>query len=246
MTARMTAKRVRMRAIVMAMAPTATETHAEFIQRQADAQVADKAVPPNPTMLAMIKPVLKLTIKMVCPYKALEKQKCFMRRKMHKPADMKTRIFVNHLHRINFNELPQLPPFATGQELSNDQLLDIILFGIQKSWVKEMDKQDFDPFDREDIQAVIQSCECMESAEDTNHTQKSGSTSKNSHKKTMFSNNKGKPSKSNSKWCECHKTHTHDTSKCSVLKKMKEGERNNSSDKKPYDKKPYNKSKNVD
>jgi hypothetical protein len=140
----------------MAMAPTATEMQVEFIRHQADAQVADKAVPPDPATLAMIELALKSTIKMVCPYKALEKQKRFMRCKMRKPADMKTRIFVNHIHQINFNELPQLPPFVTGQELSNDKLLDIILFGIPKSWVKEMDKQDFDPFDREDIQAIIE------------------------------------------------------------------------------------------
>jgi hypothetical protein len=189
-----TAKRACTIAIVMAMAPTATETHAEFLQRQADTQVADKAVPPNPATLAMIEPALKLTIKMLCPYKALEKQKHFMCCKMCMPADMKTRIFVNHLHQINFNEIPQLPPFTTGQELSNNKLLDIILFGIPKSWVREIDKQDFDPFDREDIQAVIQFCERMESAEDTDHTQKSGLTLKNSHKKMRFSNNKGKPS----------------------------------------------------
>jgi hypothetical protein len=184
----------------------------------------------------MIEPALKSTIKMVCPYKALEKQKRFMRCKMRKPADMKTRIFVNHLHRINFDEIPQLPPFATGQELSKDKLLDIILFGIPKSWVKEMDRQDFDPYEREDIQAKIQFCERMESAEDSNHTQKSGSTSKNSNKKTRFSNNKGKPLKGNGKWCEYHKTNTHNTSECSVMKMMKESERNNSSNKKPFNK----------
>jgi hypothetical protein len=120
--------------------------------------------------------------------------------------------------------------------LSNGKLLDIILFGIPKSWVKEMDKQDFDPFLWEDIQAVIQFCECTESAEDTDHTQKSGLTSQNSHKKTRFSNNKGKPSKGNGKWCEYHETNTHNTNKCSVLKKMKEDGRNNSSHKKPFNK----------
>jgi hypothetical protein len=49
---------------------------------------ANKALPPDPATLDMIKPVLRDTIKMVCPYKALEKQKRFMRRKMSKPADI--------------------------------------------------------------------------------------------------------------------------------------------------------------
>jgi hypothetical protein len=125
---------------------------------------------------------------------------------------------------------------VTGQELSNNKLLDIILFDIPKSWVKEMDKQDFDPYKREDIQAVIQFCERMESAEDSDHTQKLGSNSKNSNKKTRFSNNKGKPSKGNGKWCKYHKTDTHDTSECSVLKNMNESGRSSSSDKKPFNK----------
>jgi hypothetical protein len=147
-----------------------------------------------------------------------------MRYKMRKPADMKIRIFVNHLHRINFDELPQLPPFDSGQELSNNKLLDIILFGIMKSWVKEMDRQDFDPFCKSDVQAVIQFYKQIELSEDVHDSnQKAGTTTKNSHKKTKFSNNKGKPSMGNGKWCKYHKTNMQDTSKCFVLKKMKEG-----------------------
>jgi hypothetical protein len=102
-----------------ATATVAAETENEFINCQANAQVTDKALPVDPATLNMIKPALRDTIKMVCPYKALEKQKRFMRRKMRKLANMRIRIFVNHLHRINFDELPQLPPFATDQELSN-------------------------------------------------------------------------------------------------------------------------------
>jgi hypothetical protein len=172
MMAQQNAKTAHSRAAVAALrwfartATVAAETADKFIRRQADAQVANKALPPDPATLDMIEPALKDTIKMVCPYKALEKQKRFVRRKMRKPPDMKIRIFVNHLHWINFDEIPQLPPFATGQELSNDELLDIILFGIPKSWVKEMDKQDFDPFVREDIQTLVQFCERMESVED--------------------------------------------------------------------------------
>jgi hypothetical protein len=122
--------------------------------------------------------------------------------------------------------------------LSNDELLDIVLFGIPKSWVKEMDRQDFDPFAMEDIQTLVQFCERMESAEDFQDTSnKQGSNSKNSYKKTKFSNNKGKPCKGSGKWCEYHETDTHDTSECSVLKKMKESSgRSNSSDKKPFNK----------
>jgi hypothetical protein len=115
-------------------------------------------------------------------------------------------------------------------------------------WVKEMDKQDFDQFAREDIQMLISFCKRMESAEDFhNNSNKQGSNSRNSHKKTKFSNNKGKLTKGSGKWCEYHKTNTHDMSECSVLKKMKESGRNNSSDKKPFNKnKTWTKKSNED
>jgi hypothetical protein len=61
-----------------ATATVVAETANEFLRQQADAHVADEALPPDPATLAMIKPALKDTIKMVCPYKALEKQKRFM------------------------------------------------------------------------------------------------------------------------------------------------------------------------
>jgi hypothetical protein len=104
-------------AVMLHQPATATapaKTQADFVVRQAKAQVANKAVDADPAMVTMMKPALQSTMKMVCPYKALEKKKCFMRRKMRKPADMKIRIFVNQLHRISFDELPQLPPFACG------------------------------------------------------------------------------------------------------------------------------------
>jgi hypothetical protein len=217
MIACQTAKTVHTRAIVAGLRRRAATA---MVTAETQNEVADKAVPPDAATLAMIKPVLRSTIKMVCPYKALEKQRCFMRCKMRKPADMKIRTFVNHLHRINFDELPQLPPFETGQELSNNKLLDIILFGIPKSWVKEMNRQDFDPFAREDIQMLILCCKCMESAEDLHdNNNKPGSNSKNSHKKTKFSDNKGKPTKGSGKWCEYHKTDMHDTSECLGVEK---------------------------
>jgi hypothetical protein len=102
-----------------------------------------------------------------------------MRRKMRKPADMRIRQFVNHLHQINYKELPQLPPFGNNQPLLQDELLDIVLYGIPKSWVKEMDRQDFDPFKQTTLMQVVDFCEHLESAEEFNPQQqkrKSGST----------------------------------------------------------------------
>jgi hypothetical protein len=181
---------------------------------------------------------------MVCPYKALEKQKRFMRRKMRKPADMKTRMYVNYLQRINYDELPMLPPFGAAQSLSVDELLDILLYGIPKSWITEMDKQDFDPFAKS-IAQVVDFCERMESAENyTTVTSKKVAASP--AKKGKFHKAQGKSSSSNGdKWCEYHESNTHNTSECTVLNKLKASKKNNSSDKKPSAKKDW-KSKSND
>jgi 5-formyltetrahydrofolate cyclo-ligase len=96
--ARQMAKRARTIAIVTALVQGAAETPEEFLVRQSNAQVADEGVPSDPPTLAMIELALRATINMVCPYKALEKQKRFMRCKVRKPADMEIRFFVNHLH----------------------------------------------------------------------------------------------------------------------------------------------------
>ena len=53
--------------------------------------------------------------------------------------DMKVRIYMQHLLRMKMGELEMLPPFRADQILSNDELLDIVLYGTLKSWQKEMD-----------------------------------------------------------------------------------------------------------
>ena len=168
-----------------------------------------------------------------CPYKALEKQKRFMRRKMRKPADMTTRTYVNILMRMNAEELIRLPPFKTNQGLGMDELIDIVCYGIPKSWVKKMDEHDFDPYQKSLVQ-LIAFCERMESAEDFDKNAASSKPTATSNKK---SSKKHKPTRSNhkggSKWCDFHEVDTHDTSECETLKKLKAARAAGSSDKKP-------------
>ncbi len=74
-------------------------------------------------------------IKYMAPFKALPRQRRFMRRKMRKPADMKIREYVNLLKRMNNEELANFPPnFDTNQKLSDEDLLDIVSYAIPKSW----------------------------------------------------------------------------------------------------------------
>ena len=157
-------------------------------------------------------------IKLICPYKALEKQKRFMRRKMRKPADMKTRTYVNHLHRINYEELPLLPPFKEKQHIADDELLDILLYGLPKSWIKEMDRQDFEPY-TELMARTVDFCERLELAEDFHPDIAKKSSNKN--KKAKKSHGSSKKNDDGDKWCEYHESSTHNTSECSVLKRLK-------------------------
>lgn len=166
----------------------------------------------------------------VCPYKALAKQKRFMRRKMRKPADMPVRVYVNRLIDINNNEIPHLPPFDRAQVLEDDELVDIITFGLPKSWINKMDEHDFDPF-ASDINGILSFCERMESAEESDKYSSSkpaAQEKKTSKKHKPHSHHSGK------KWCEYHEVDTHNTKDCQTLKKLKA--KSSGSEDKPYHK----------
>jgi hypothetical protein len=172
-------------------------------------------------------------IRQVCPYKCLEKQKRFMRRKMRKPADMKVRTYVNHVHRVNFEELPYLPPHLQTQVLPNDEVIDLVMYGLPKSWVKEMDRQDFDPFRTNSVWDLVDFCERLESSEDftgdlaqKNKNSKNGKKPKHGHSKKQ----------DGEKWCEYHESNTHNTIDCEVLKKLKAGKQGGDGKKPPFNK----------
>ena len=174
----------------------------------------------------------------ICPYKALEKQKRFMRRKMRKPADMTTRTYVNNLARINDEELRYLPPFNANQGLGADEVVDIICYGIPKSWMKRMDEFDFDPFTAA-LPDLIAFCERMESAEDFEKgpdTKQSASNNKKLSKKHKSNRN---TSQKGDKWCAYHESTSHNTEDCEVLKKLKASKGSGSDNKPPYKNKTW-------
>ena len=204
--------------------PTA-ETQAEWEARREIAYRTNVTAPVSDPTTAMVTMSARFAAGSVLPYKALERQKRFMRRKMRKPVDMKIRQYVSHLTRINSDELPHMPPFLPDQQLSGDEILDIVMFGIPKSWEKEMAKQDFDPFrNGATLRQLVEFCERLEAVEDTPTVQRNNTTTSN--KKTKFQGNKGKTIKPEGKWCAFHESNTHDTSECTVLKKMKDAKKN--------------------
>ncbi len=187
--------------------------HAAAQQRAAD--VVPVPALRNEDVLAGIAEVVRAQ----APYKALEKQKRSMRRDMRKPANMKIRTYVNHMIRINQDELPHLPPFRANQQLTPDELTDIVCFGLPKSWIRKMDEHNFDPLEH-DIMQVVAFGERMEAAEDFDP---------NAERKPAANNGK-KPSKKHKtvrnnggdKWCHFHETDTHNTAECETLKRLKE------------------------
>ena len=52
-----------------------------------------------------------------------------------KPLDMSVKQHIMHSCRINTEEIPRCPPvFDNTQCLSDDEIIDILLFGTPKSW----------------------------------------------------------------------------------------------------------------
>lgn len=166
----------------------------------------------------------------MAPHKALAKQKRWMRRFCRKPADMTIRVFTNHVTRINDDEIPILPPFnGDSQKLSEDEIIDIILNGIPRSWMREMDKQGFDPVEKS-LSDVIHFCERMEATEDFEPVRKDGKTK--SDNKSKSHKDKGNSS-GGGKYCLLHGKDSHNTDDCLVLQKKAKALRDNNGERKP-------------
>ena len=158
------------------------------------------------------------------PAKVLAKVKRQMRREMRKPVEMKVRAYCQYLVRLNQNDLPNLPPFKTGQELTQDELLDILLYGTPRSWQNEMDRQGFDPIEK-GFYPTMEFMENLEGLEEKSLAQESSSTSKSKDK----SKSKGKDGENSAKkkathYCSHHGPNfSHNTSECRALTNKDKG-----------------------
>jgi hypothetical protein len=130
----------------------------------------------------MIQLGIQSVVVYMAPTKALAKQTAWMRRFCRKPADMTTKVFLNHLLRINDEELPCIPPkFNQSQKLSQDDIIDIILHGIPKRWAREFERSGFDPMES-DLKKLMEQCERMESLDAMDGEQTEKKTEKSSNR----------------------------------------------------------------
>ena len=164
----------------------------------------------------MLNQALQMTIANYLPRKVLARVKRSMRRDMRKPATMKVRNYYQNLIRLNDEELPNLPPFTNDNKLSDDELLDILLFGTPRSWQNEMERQNFDPI-VSGIHGTVDFMEGVEASEPPPEVAKpKAKTSSNKKKKA---DDKKPPY-----YCEQHgANYTHDTKDCRFLANKKTG-----------------------
>ena len=133
---------------------------------------------------------------------------------------------------MNNEEITGLPPaFDATQKLSDEEMIDVILFGAPRAWQNEMDRQGFDPMEKTPGE-VIAFMENMEATEDRpDSSQKSNSTTKKETKKTKKPKKSGNSNGGKTK-CHCTehgKNWTHDTKDCRALQNKAKGNNNNNS-----------------
>jgi hypothetical protein len=125
---------------------------------------------------------------------------------------MKVREFFNHLQRINNEEIPHLPPFrGDAQKLADDEIIEIILYGIPKSWKNEMTRQGFDPLNT-GLGSMLEFCERQEEIPPDEFK-----TVKAPQAQTQAPKANKKP-KGNYKFCLKHGRCAHTTDECEDIK----------------------------
>ena len=198
------------------------------------ANATDRAAASNRTLISfltdrMVNHGKQAVMRGLIPNKIVAMVKRYLRRECRKPADMKIRTYYQHLLRINESELPLLPPFDPAQNLPPDELVDILIYATPKSWMREMDRQGFDPITKSPIE-VVNFQERIEQSEDFDGTvvdrsQRSSSSSGNKKKKARTSNTESK----GTKFCLKHGKCNHTSDECEYLKKQVENSNSSSS-----------------
>ena len=79
--------------------------------------------------------------KHIFPFNSLAYQKRYMRNMFKMPTNWPIRQYVTRIKEIN-NYLPSFPPFEQNQKLAEDEMIEIIKYGMPVKWQNELLKQD--------------------------------------------------------------------------------------------------------
>ena len=157
----------------------------------------------------------------IFPARALQMQKRFMRRFLRKPAGVKTREFVARVNEMNnfIREFPS-PNGEPATALPEDEILDLLEFGVPNSWQKQFLMHQFDP-QAHTIMEFVEFCERIEATEEPNEGRKNDKAQDTSKGKKGEDKPKGKrkfndDAKGNSKFCLVHGP-GHDSNECKLL-----------------------------
>jgi hypothetical protein len=169
--------------------------------------------------------------KHIFPKRAAQTQKRFMRRFLKKPADMTTRDYVSRVIELNgmFERFPSSANYLAVVKLDEDELLDLLEYGLPLHWQLEMVLHDFDPADHT-IQELVSFCERLELTKP--HGPSNNPANSNSSSKSTAGTNDNKPNskkrkteKQNvrfegEKFCSLHGQGNHSSDECYAIKKM--------------------------
>jgi hypothetical protein len=160
----------------------------------------------------------------IFPARAVLLQKRYMRRYLRKKRECSTKEFVARLSEMN-SYLPLFPPIEDGgaapSKLEDDEILDLLEFGVPNSWQRNMILQDFDPL-RNSIKDFVSFCERLEQVEvhegNGNQAPKKKKSEKSSQRPSEKRKKRGREESDDSKYCMLHGEGSHDTSDCFTLK----------------------------
>ena len=164
---------------------------------------------------------------MVFPFRALENQKQWMRRRMKKPKELSIRKYVAAVGRLN-NSLPVFPNGKESDKITPQEILEILEWSIPESWRTKFDLDGYVPTDFTKERFMTE-CEAIERNEPKIHHKTPNSTLSGktvTHKKShgvKFRSATQKSDTASKFYCTEHGHNpSHPTDKCYTLKNRAE------------------------
>ena len=172
---------------------------------------------------------MEAVCKHVFPAQAAKLQKRYLHCFVCKPLTMNVRQFVNRVQEIN-NYLPFFPPQVPGepiQKLDDDEVIDLMEFGVPRAWQRKMEEHNFDSTNTT-IGEFLLFCERMERIEvgddKPRHKDQPARNGSDDRKRKALDTRNGKTTGTGKHYCLLHGNNaTHDTDGCYTIKNQVEG-----------------------